>query len=62
MHNDEYRAQLIKAVEVIRAKAATEEARRMSDDQLTEVICSNLGLPTQTLFTDEQLEMIAKHR
>jgi hypothetical protein len=34
----------------------------MSDDQLRDVICSNLGLPAGTLFTDEQLEMISNTR
>ena len=58
-NNEEYRTQLIEAARRIRAK---QEAKEMTDGQLMEVICSGLGLPAGTSFTDEQLEMIAKHR
>jgi hypothetical protein len=58
-NNEEYRAQLIEAVRSVQAK---HEVKEMTDQQLREVICSGLGLPLGTTFTDEQLEMIAKHR
>jgi hypothetical protein len=56
------REKLIEAVREIRRKAAAEEAQQMTDHQLLEALCSELGLPAGTTFTDEQLEMIAKHR
>jgi len=53
---DEYRARLIEGVRRLQAQEA---ARKMSDTQLMAVITSDLGLPTGTPFTDEQLKMIA---
>jgi hypothetical protein len=58
-NDDEYRTKLLEAVRSVQAE---QEAREMTDEQLLEVICSGLGLPAGTTFTDEQLEMIAKHR
>lgn len=56
--NDEYRTQLLERVRRIQDQ---QEARGMTDDQLVDAICAGLDLPPSTIFTDEQLEMIAKH-
>ncbi len=58
-HDDEYRTKLLEAARQIQAK---EEAREMTDQQLEAVLCSHLGLPPGTAFTDEQLQMIIEHR
>jgi hypothetical protein len=58
-HHDEYRSKLIEAV---RRTQAQQEARELTDQQLEAIICSQLGLPPGATFTDEQLEMVAKHR
>jgi len=58
-NNDEYRTKLIEAVRGIQAK---QEVKEMTYQQLEAAICSHLGLPPGTTFSDEQLEMIAKHR
>lgn len=56
---NEYRAQLIEAVERSRVQ---KKLREMTDEELIAAICTNLGLPPGTTFTHEQLEMIVKHR
>ena len=53
---DNYRAQLLKAVSDLGAQ----EARQLSEERLTELVCLHLGLPAGTQFTDEQLEMIVE--
>jgi hypothetical protein len=60
--NDEYRSQLLKAVERIQATERQKAAREMTDEQLMEVITTGLGLPSGTPFTDEQLAMIVNFR
>ena len=64
--NDEYRTRLLAEAEAIqrreRQRAADEAALQMSDPELMEVICSGLGLPIGTQFTDEQLQMILDHQ
>jgi hypothetical protein len=57
--NDEYRTRLI---ETVRSMRAQQQAEEMTDDELSDVICTSLGLPAGTTFTDEQLLMIAEHR
>jgi len=54
-HEDDYRARLLEAVRRARVQ---QEMREMTDEQLNAVICSSLGLPLGTTFTDEQLRMI----
>jgi hypothetical protein len=58
VHDEEYRIRLLEAVRHINAQ---QEALEMTDQQLEASICSQLGLPLGTTFTDEQLQMIAKH-
>jgi hypothetical protein len=53
-----YRAQLIEAVERSRVQ---QKIKEMTDEELIATICTGLGLPPGTTFTDEQLQMIAKH-
>jgi len=57
-HEDDYRARLLEAV---RHAQAQHEVREMTDEQLNAAICSGLGLPLGTVFTEEQLEMIANY-
>jgi hypothetical protein len=58
-NDDEYRTRLIEEVRRIQAQ---QEVKEMSDQQLEAGISSSLGLPAGTTFTEEQLEMIIKHR
>jgi hypothetical protein len=39
-----------------------ERAKDMSDSELMEAICSGLGVPAGTQFTEGQLRIIADHR
>jgi hypothetical protein len=54
----DYRARLIEAVQHSQTQ---QEAREMTDEQLNDIICTSLGLPAGTQFTDEQLGMIADY-
>ena len=56
---DEYRARLI---EEVRRMQAREQCKQMSDEMLSLVITTDLGLPAGTPFTTEQLLMIAEYR
>jgi hypothetical protein len=64
--NEDYRAQLLNAVEHIQArerqKAAAEAARQMSDQELMDGINTRMGLPAGTVLTDEQLERAIEYR
>lgn len=53
---DDERGKLIKAVRNLQGQ---EEARQMPEAQLLQMLCSWLGLPRGTTFSEEQLEMIA---
>ena len=55
---DDYRARLIEAVQHSQMQ---QEVREMTDEQLNDIICNDLGVPAGTQFTDEQLEMIADY-
>ena len=55
---DDYRARLIEAVQQSQTQ---QEVREMTDEQLNDIICSGLGLPKGTEFSDDQLRMIADY-
>jgi hypothetical protein len=61
-NDDNYRAQLIKAVQVAQANDAAEEAHQMTDEELLSVVTKGYGLQPGFQPTNEQLEMLIKAR
>jgi hypothetical protein len=59
--NDEYRTKLIQAVDRAQRQEVRQRFEAMPDDELNAWICTSLGLPADTQFTDEQLEMLLEH-
>jgi hypothetical protein len=60
-NDDEYRTKLIQAVDRAQRQEARQRFEAMSDEELNAFICTSLGLPAGTQFTDEQLEMMIEH-
>jgi hypothetical protein len=57
-NDDEYRNRLIQAVDRAQREEARQRFERMGYEELSAWICTSLGLPAGTQFTDEQLEMM----
>jgi hypothetical protein len=55
------RSKLIEAVDRVQRQQARQRFEVMGDAELNAWICSSLGLPAGTQFTDEQLEMLLEH-
>ena len=56
---NDHRERLIEAAERAYWR---ERVKEMSDAELEAHLCSSLGLPPGTTFTDDQLEMIQQYR
>jgi hypothetical protein len=60
-NDDEYRTKLIQAVDRAQRQEARQRFEAMGDEELNAWICTSLGLPAGTQFTDEQLEMMLQY-
>jgi hypothetical protein len=60
-NDDEYRSKLIEAVDRVQRQEARQRFEAMPDEELSAWICTSLGLPAGTQFSDENLEMLLEH-
>jgi hypothetical protein len=58
---NDMRSKLIEAVDRVQRQEARQRFEAMPDEDMSAWICTSLGLPAGTRFTDEQLEMLLEH-